>query len=271
MKISASAHCHKWMCFEGWIISSSSSTHICLVRIHCHVCLLVCVCVCVWVKYMQHLSSFKVVFQSVRFWCVYFPLFFPFALFFFLSNSLVMHELITCHVPMVIIMMITNIVCVRMIFVKANKCIETRTQLWMTNSTTETTKQAPTTPTVLLVVCMLRYCILKMQCLSLSACASLQLCYCSIHFGHITLFLFLIFVNVSAGALLHFVFVIANWFSVCFHHIFFSHSLWTIVYWMRQMEKWYEFLFCESLTVVVAQSVQHFFFIFLRKKETSYN
>lgn len=102
-------------CSEGWIISSSSSTHICLVRIHCHVCWLVfvyatsfffrsCCCCC----------CFFNPFQSVRFWCVDFSL----------------SPVLCCCAR------INYLSCANGNNNDDSKCIETRAQLWMTNSTT---------------------------------------------------------------------------------------------------------------------------------------
>lgn len=193
------------------------------------------VCICVYATSFFFRSCFCLFFfnpfQSVRFWCV------DFSLSHSLHRSVVVHELITCHVPMVIIMTITIIVCVYADICKG-KCIETRAQLWMTNSTTINSGSAVEVH----MICATPLDFVKMHCLWLSACASLQLCHCSIHFGRIPLFLFLIFLErARVRYCIFFCFcyrklifcLFPSYFSAFFS---FLHSLRTIVYWMREMK-----------------------------------
>lgn len=134
--------------------------------------------------YMQRLSSFEFVVVVVVVFSTHFNQFASDAWIFLslsLPRSVVVYELITCHVPMVIIMMIAN----------ASK----QEQLSYGWQIAQQYRRGAVD------VDMLRYCMFKMHCLWLSACASLQLCHCSIHFGRIPLFLFLIFLNAHGCAI----------------------------------------------------------------------
>lgn len=137
-----------------------------------------------------------------------------------------------------------------MIFVKANKCMEIRTQLWMTNSTTETTKQCCSKcvcatllyfENAMFIIICLRVIAIMLLFHSLWPHRTLPLPRFSWTWARVRYCIWFLLLQID--------------FFVCFHHHFFSHSLWTIVYWMRQMGKWYEFLFCELLIFVVVQSV----------------